>query len=90
MHGYKLLILLIRLILAAILGAAVLAGIAYFFSLMDFFDPDFDFNAIPTRIEAGAEGVAVGGCVYRAGWSAPEVARRADELAAQMWASLSR
>ena len=42
-------------IACVILGAAVMAGIAYFFSLMDFFDPDFDFNAIPTRIEAGAE-----------------------------------
>jgi len=38
-----------------VLGAAVLAGIVYFFSLMDFFDPDFDFNAIPTLIESGNE-----------------------------------
>lgn len=41
-------------IACAVLGAAVLAGIVYFFSIMDFFDPDFDFNAIPTLIEQGA------------------------------------
>ena len=34
-----------------LLGAAVIAGIVYFFSLMDFFDPDFDFNAIPTMLD---------------------------------------
>lgn len=38
-----------------VLGVAVLAGIVYFFSLMDYFDPDFDFNAIPTLIEQGGE-----------------------------------
>lgn len=42
-------------IACAVLGAAVLAGIVYFFSIMDFFDPDFDFNAIPTLIEQGNE-----------------------------------
>ena len=39
-------------VLCIVLGAAVLAGVVYFFSLMDFFDPNFDFNAIPTRIDS--------------------------------------
>lgn len=42
-------------ILCAVLGAAVIAGIAYFFSIMSFFEPGFDFNAIPTLIEQGNE-----------------------------------
>ena len=36
-----------------VLGAAVLVGIGYFFSIMSFFEPGFDFNAIPTLIQQG-------------------------------------
>ena len=43
-----------------------------------------DQDDAPQWIEAGAEGVAVGGCLYRAGCNASEVAFRANDLVSRI------